>query len=74
MMLTTPELRADYLPTGSIYEEFYLQYCETLTKQSRMDYDDQLIFAKLFLERFPGLLSEFQNRYQYIESISIYLC
>ena len=66
MMLTTPELRADYLPNGSIYEEFYLQYCKALTQRSRMDYDDQLIFAKLFLERFPGLLSEFQNRYQYI--------
>lgn len=66
MMLTTPELRAEYLPADSIYEEFYLQYTQLLTAQQRMDYDDQLVFAKLFLEKRPQLLAEFQAQYQYI--------
>ena len=66
MMLITPELRAEYLPADSIYEEFYLQYTQLLTTQQRMDYDDQLVFAKLFLEKRPQLLAEFQETYQYI--------
>ena len=66
MMLTTPDLRSDYLSDDPIYEEFYLQYQNTLAKQKRMDYDDQLVFAKLFLEKFPPLLSEFQELYRYI--------
>lgn len=66
MMLDTPELRAGYLPQSSIYEELYNQYCTKLKNQRRMDFDDQLIFAKLFLENKPELLSEFQNQYQYI--------
>lgn len=66
MMLTTPELRAEYLPADSIYEEFYHQYAQMLKEQNRMDYDDQLVFAKLFLEKRPQLLAEFQTQYQYI--------
>lgn len=66
MMLDTPELRSGYLPRNSIYEELYKQYCGRLKEQSRMDFDDQLVFAKLFLENKPELLSEFQNQYQYI--------
>lgn len=66
MMLTTPELRAEYLPDGSIYEEFYQRYTQMLTEQHRMDYDDQLVFAKLFLEKRPQLLAVFQDQYQYI--------
>lgn len=66
MMMTTPELRAEYLPADSMYEEFYQQYAQVLTAQHRMDYDDQLVFAKLFLEKRPQLLAEFQERYRYI--------
>ncbi len=66
MMLTTPELRAEYLSADPIYEEFYRQYTQMLTEQNRMDYDDQLVFAKLFLEKRPQLLAEFQAQYQYI--------
>lgn len=65
-MLDTSELRAGYLPQNSIYEELYNQYCTKLKNQRRMDFDDQLVFAKLFLENKPELLSEFQNQYQYI--------
>lgn len=66
MMLTTPELRAGYLPADSIYEEFYRQYTQILTEQKRMDYDDQIVFAKLFLKKRPQLLTDFQAQYQYI--------
>ena len=66
MMLTTPELRADRFDGNSYYESLYLKYCETLKNQKKMDYDDQLVFAKVFLERFPIILNEFQDKYQYI--------
>lgn len=66
MMLTTPELRAEYLQDGSIYETFYKKYIQTLTEQNRMDYDDQLVFAKIFLEKRLQLLTEFQTQYHYI--------
>lgn len=66
MMLTTPELRADYLPQDSIYKDFYNRYEDTLKANQRMDYDDQLRFAKIFLEKRPDLLCEFQDKYQYI--------
>jgi len=31
-----------------------------------MDFDDQLIFAKIFIEKVPSLLDELQNQYKYI--------
>ncbi|MBR4319576.1 MAG: ATP-dependent helicase, partial [Oscillospiraceae bacterium] len=66
MMLTTPELRAEYLPDGSIYEEFFNRYTETLKMQRRMDFDDQLVYSKMILEKFPPILEEFQEQYRYI--------
>ena len=66
MMLTTPELRAEYLPNGSIYEEFFNRYTEILKMQRRMDFDDQLVYSKMILEKFPPILEEFQEQYQYI--------
>lgn len=66
MMMTTAEARAEYLPEVSIYEELYKKYVDTLKMQRRMDYDDQLIYAKRILEKYPQLLAEFQERYQYI--------
>lgn len=66
MMMTTPELRAEYLQDGSIYEFFFNIYDETLKSQRRMDFDDQLIFTKIFIEKVPSLLDELQNQYKYI--------
>ncbi len=66
MMLTTPALWAEYFPEDSIYENTYTKYTERLNQQKRMDFDDQLIYAKIFLKKFPQLLAEFQDKYQYI--------
>lgn len=66
MMLTTPELRREYLNGKLFYEEFFNRYDNTLKLKRQMDFDDQLVFAKLFLEKRPQLLAEFQERYQYI--------
>lgn len=66
MMLTTPALRAEYFPKGSIYENIYTKYIKILKQQKRMDFDDQLVYAKILLERRPQLLAEFQDKYQYI--------
>ena len=37
-----------------------------LRLHKQMDFDDQLIYAKMFLEKFPELLTEFQEKYKYI--------
>lgn len=66
MMLTTPDLRAEYLSDDLFYEEFYNKYQQTLTEQKRMDFDDQLVFAKIFIEVRPQLLYELQDEYRYI--------
>lgn len=66
MMLTTPTLRAECLSDNSIYEKLYQQYAHKLVKKRLMDYDDQLVYAKLILEKYPELLEWFQNQYQYI--------
>ena len=46
MMLTTPELRAEYLPDDSIYEEFFNRYTEDTQNTKTHGFDDQLVYAK----------------------------
>lgn len=66
MMLTTPEQRAEYLNGEPFYEEFFNRYVEMLKSQKRMDFDDQLIYARDFLMARPKVLAWFQAQYQYI--------
>lgn len=66
MMLTTPEQRAEYLNDEPFYEEFFNQYVDTLKSQKRMDFDDQLIYAREILVACPKVLARFQAQYQYI--------
>lgn len=66
MMLTTPEQRAEYLNDEPFYEEFFNQYVDTLKSQKRMDFDDQLIYAREILVARPKVLARFQAQYQYI--------
>lgn len=66
MMLTTPEQRAEYLNDKPFYEKFFTQYVDTLKLQKRMDFDDQLIYARDFLMARPKVLAWFQAQYQYI--------
>ena len=66
MMLTTTEQRAEYLNDEPFYEEFFNRYVDRLKSQKRMDFDDQLIYARDFLMARPKVLAWFQAQYQYI--------
>lgn len=66
MMLTTPEMRSEYLNGQPFYEEFYNRYVDTLKSQKRMDFDDQLIYARAILKEHADILARFQAQYQYI--------
>lgn len=66
MMLTTPAQRLEYLYENTIYEKIYIRYNNILIQKKNMDFDDQLIYAKMSLEKYPQLLTEFQDKYQYI--------
>lgn len=65
MMLDEVEIGAQ--DTG--FEQFpalYSRYCAELKKQRKMDYDDQMIYAKTILERYEDVLSHFQRCFPYI--------
>ncbi|MFI3200205.1 MAG: ATP-dependent helicase [Eubacteriales bacterium] len=50
-------------------EEFstiFRRYQEELRSRQLMDYDDQMVYALLFLEKSPEVLEHFQNQYHYI--------
>ena len=66
MMLTTAEQRAEYLNDEPFYEEFFNRYVDTLKSQKRMDFDDQLVYARNILMARPKVLAWFQAQYQYI--------
>ena len=66
MMLTTAEQRAEYLNDEPFYEEFFNRYVDTLKSQKRMDFDDQLVYARDILMARPKVLAWFQAQYQYI--------
>jgi len=46
--------------------DMYNRYTEMMSEKNFMDYDDQLILAYEFLNRFPELLEKIQNHYKYI--------
>ena len=65
MMLTDEEISnlktdVDQLP------EIYTQYQAELRKQRRMDYDDQMAYARQMLLKMPTVLEWFQSQYRYI--------
>lgn len=65
MMLNEAEI--DALDTG--FEQFpmlYSRYCAELKRQRKMDYDDQMVYAKTILERYKDVLSHFQRCFPYI--------
>ncbi|HKM34305.1 MAG TPA: ATP-dependent helicase [Lachnospiraceae bacterium] len=46
--------------------EIYMDYCQKMRTQSLMDYDDQMVYALTILQKAPGILTHFQDIYQYI--------
>lgn len=55
------ELKVDGVAISIIYRE----YCRRLKAHSRMDYDDQMIYADRILRLQPEILRHFQNQYAY---------
>ena len=65
MMLTEEEISR--METGiAHFPEICRQYQEALRRGRRMDFDDQMIYAKRILETCPPVLDYFQERCRYI--------
>ena len=50
---------------GVDFPPFYRAYCISLRERRCMDYDDQMVYALEILRRYPQILRESQDRYQY---------
>ncbi len=66
MMLSDEEIKALEKDAGCHLLDIYKAYCSELKKNSRMDYDDQMIYAYKLLQSSPKLLAYYQNMYPYI--------
>ena len=47
------------------FSVIYREYNRRLTAQGRMDYDDQMVYARMILKKYPEILAAFQERYRY---------
>lgn len=64
-MLSREEL--DGLDTGfEGFPELYRRYNRQLRQLHWMDYDDQMVYAREILERYPDILTHFQDMFPYI--------
>ena len=64
-MLSRDEI--DKLDAGAEkFPELYRRYNLTLRRQQWMDYDDQMVYAKTILEKYPDVLAHFQDVFPYI--------
>jgi DNA helicase-2/ATP-dependent DNA helicase PcrA len=52
--------------TSVDFPAFYRGYITALKNRNAMDFDDQLVLAYTFLQKYPDLLSEYQEQYKYI--------
>jgi len=66
MMLSDAEIKSLEKDAGCHLLAIYKAYCSELRKRSRMDYDDQMIYAYKLLRSSPELLNDYQNRFPYI--------
>jgi DNA helicase-2/ATP-dependent DNA helicase PcrA len=66
MMLSEKEILALEQETGCHLLAIYQAYCKELESSSRMDYDDQMVYAYRLLRAYPRLLEYYQNMYPYI--------
>lgn len=44
----------------------YKQYCNALIHKKTMDYDDQVVYANMILDRRQNICDYYQNRYKYL--------
>ncbi|MEE8808272.1 MAG: ATP-dependent helicase [Lactimicrobium sp.] len=64
MMLDENEIK-DMKFSFDHFDLIYNAYLDEMKKHKWMDYDDQLVYARLFLMKVPALLKYYQQRYQY---------
>ncbi len=48
------------------FSRIYEAYNHTLKERGYMDYDDQMVYARTILLRYPHILQAFQTRYRYL--------
>jgi DNA helicase-2/ATP-dependent DNA helicase PcrA len=65
MLLTAGEIKALSAASGD-FSELYAAYVEYLKNHRKMDYDDQLRYARTILKKCPDILAAVQNRYRYL--------
>lgn len=53
-------------PQVGNFTEIYDTYQKELRKSGLIDFDDQMVYALMILEKFSTVLEYFQNQYQYI--------
>lgn len=51
---------------GVEFPTLYRAYNQTLQRQQKMDYDDQMVYARKILRLCPPVLRHFQHRYHYL--------
>lgn len=62
-----PELiEADAMAKRPRMGDIYKEYCDRCFKSGAMDFDDLLLKTNELLNRFPDVLSKYQNRFKYI--------
>ena len=66
MMLSDAEISRHFSEYEIPVLDIYKAYNAALKARSLMDYDDQMVYAHLFLTRFPEVLKRFQGLYKYI--------
>ena len=66
MMLDEAEIEILEREAGCHLLEIYRAYCNELKQRSRMDYDDQMVYALKLLKSSPALLDFYQDMYPYI--------
>ena len=65
MMLTEEEIKA-HLVEGMDFYAVYTGYQQYLSRNRKMDYDDQMIFTYRIFRQYPEMLERFRRRYPYL--------
>lgn len=64
-MLTREELETVEVE-GVDFPALFQAYDQTLRQRQQMDYDDQMVYARQILLRYPEVLARFQDKYRYL--------
>ena len=65
-MMLTPEEIAALKKDEYKVKELYETYTRLMRERGLMDFDDQMVYARRILNRYPEILEYYRNRYPYI--------